>query len=466
MKSCFTIWAVVCALAALRPLPTRAQDPPESIRVELSPAVEPKPALQYRLRPAFIDLRPGNAAVYYGKVTAEQLNYFGNRELWQKIDEWQGMPLDELRDAPNVENAVTSSPIFSFLKAAAHCETCDWQLPVREGNFYLMLLPEVQQTRQFGRMLTVRARLQIAKGDYAGALETLQVGFALARNVGDGPTVINALVGTAISNQLANQIETMIQQPDCPNLYWALTGLPSPLINLEPGLDAEYWAMHVLVPEMRNPEDMTQSAEYWQAALRNLWKAMEDLDSGPSKFSDELLVWQIMAGYPQAKADLIQWGVPQDQVEAMPVAHVVFWHVTRTFETLRDDLYKWLQLPYSQSHGSIEAAETQILESQEVLPLGRLILPALFAARTAVVHTDRRIAALRTIEAIRMYAAEHDGQLPERLDEITRVPVPIDPATNQPFRYQRTGDTAVLEGVSLPNRPLRYEIQIRRTGGN
>ena len=31
----------------------------------------------------------------------------------------------------------------------------------------------------------------------------------------------------------------MLEQPGCPNLYWALTNLPSPLIPLDKGMDGE-----------------------------------------------------------------------------------------------------------------------------------------------------------------------------------------------------------------------------------
>jgi hypothetical protein len=76
---------------------------------------------------------------------------------------------------------------------------------------------------------------------------------------------------------------------------------------------------------------------------------------------------------------------------------------------------------------------------------------------------ERDIAALRVIEALRMYAAAHDGQLPKALDEITAVPVPPNPATGKPFVYRLNGTTAVVElpqsdGFHSPNR--RFEIQI------
>jgi hypothetical protein len=65
---------------------------------------------------------------------------------------------------------------------------------------------------------------------------------------------------------------------------------------------------------------------------------------------------------------------------------------------------------------------------------------------------DRRIAALRTIEAVRLHLTEK-GKLPEKLDDITVVPVPTDPLTGKPFEYRRDGAAARLI-VSAPP-PIR-----------
>ena len=79
-------------------------------------------------------------------------------------------------------------------------------------------------------------------------------------------------------------------------------------------------------------------------------------------------------------------------------------------------------------------------------------------------RADRQVAALRVIEAIRLYAAAHDGRLPESLDQITEVPVPDDPATGEPFIYRAADSAAILHG---PRADLRYpwptyRITIRR----
>ena len=51
------------------------------------------------------------------------------------------------------------------------------------------------------------------------------------------------------------------------------------------------------------------------------------------------------------------------------------------------------------------------------------------------------------------------GKLRAALSEIQIVPVPLDPITNQPFKYRLDGATAVLEYEGRPDRPARYDAR-------
>jgi hypothetical protein len=76
---------------------------------------------------------------------------------------------------------------------------------------------------------------------------------------------------------------------------------------------------------------------------------------------------------------------------------------------------------------------------------------------------DREVASLRVIEALRMYAASHDGRLPARLEDIDQIPVPDNPATGKPFAYRLEGATAILElppSDRVNSGNCRYEIEI------
>jgi glutathione S-transferase len=73
--------------------------------------------------------------------------------------------------------------------------------------------------------------------------------------------------------------------------------------------------------------------------------------------------------------------------------------------------------------------------------LFRGFLPALQKVRRAQGRLEQRIALLRHVEAIRMYAAAHEGKVPPKLSDVD-VPLPLDPFTGKPFRYE------VIDGVA------------------
>jgi hypothetical protein len=439
------------------------EDKAPTVKLALHPAAEPRPALKYLLLPPVVDRRPGNAAVLYGKVTAEKLPLFGNRELWEKIYKWIDIPLHEFpqEEARNVLYGL------KILDRAARCEYVDWQLPIREEPFYLILLPELQQTREFGRYRAAKARLHIAEGEFDEALYALQTGYAVARHIGQGQTIINGLVGISVARTMSKQVETFVQQPGAPNLYWALTHLPDPLVDMRPGFEVEWAAIYLSYPELRNLEDKNYSPEQWRQQLNKLTGLLASLDGPGPSFGSKLAVTALaVKGYPLAKRGLMELGYGPDEVEAMPVPKVILLYTMQTYEELRDDLFKWFAVPYWQAQKGVENAEENLKLGlrREVIPIASMLLPAIRAAHRADARSRRTIAVLRVVEAIRLYGAEHDGRLPEKLSDITDVPIPSDPTTGKPFVYQRTGETAVLESPGGNRHGLRYQITFAPKG--
>jgi hypothetical protein len=86
----------------------------------------------------------------------------------------------------------------------------------------------------------------------------------------------------------------------------------------------------------------------------------------------------------------------------------------------------------------------------------------------AMGRVDRRFAALCCVEAVRLYAAGHDGKLPAALADIGDVPIPPDPVTGKPFVYEVKDGKARLSNPVLPvTKPapyemLSYDITLRR----
>jgi hypothetical protein len=134
----------------------------------------------------------------------------------------------------------------------------------------------------------------------------------------------------------------------------------------------------------------------------------------------------------------------------------------RKYEVLRDEVLKVINLPHWQAEA--EAAKVDYHKDPGLLGV---LISGPYTVHRAQGRLEQRLALLRHVEALRIYAAHHDGNLPEKLADLT-VPLPNDPFTGAPFIYKLEGKTAHIRGTPPPsqkNNPgfnVRYEITIRK----
>lgn len=459
-----TSW-IVCtiSLVASSALSTSIRaDDKSPIELTLHPAAEPSPALKYRLLPAATEQISGNAAVPYGKITAEQWTFFPKYANTDVITTWQEMPLEKLR---NEDIPIPSASVF-FLEQGAKCKNCDWQLPIGEVPFYEILLPDAQQTRSYARIMAVKARIGVAKGDFDEAIKAFQTNYALGQHVARGETLVNGLIGIAISNITCVQVTEYVQQPNAPNLYWALTLLPAPLVDMRRALDVESNAVELSFPEFRDLSSTERTPDEWRQLLHRFAKQIVELNatgkSKPQAPSPEDLDAACKKALPTAKRALIEGGMSAQRVEAMSIYQIGLLYTMKQHHELIDAAVKGYSLPYPLAVQGIEAAKSLAdrakAEGSEIIPIASQVHPAILATRGAVARGDRQIAVLRVIEALRIYGASHDAKLPDQLSDISEVPIPDDPVTAKPFQYRRDGDKAFLQGPTMHEVALNYEI--------
>ncbi|MEN6405936.1 MAG: hypothetical protein ABFC77_05635 [Thermoguttaceae bacterium] len=456
-----------CPLATAADKPAKTELKP--IEITLYPAAEPQPALKYQLLPPLLDRRPGNAAVWWNRIPAERNAFFANfyEEFAPpgKIDTWMKIPLDDPREKEYREKELAKvisllrrSEAYSDMERAARFESCDWQLPIHEGNVITMLLPEVQQSRMYARLLSAKARLEIAEGKYDQAVHTLQTGYAEARHVGQGPVIISALVGVTIASMMNERVQELIQRPDSPNLYWALSTLPKPLVDFRPGFEAESNLLYLQFPELQNLDKKKLSPDEWNHLYKCFWNLCRKLD--PEKAVPEPLEQY----YSVARKFLTKQGRSPVEIDAMPATQVVLLYWVQRFQTLSDDQFKWGLMPIHEVGNQLKQIEKQDRSLAAERPLGALI-SAVAAAKEAEVRGQWTLARLRVLEALRLYAATHDGRWPDRLSDIAAVPVPKNPYDDKPFVYHRDGDRATLTSENGPKGdPWQYDITLKSKG--
>jgi hypothetical protein len=462
--------AIVLLLCLMAPTNSRAQSetpkqvPVTAFNVQATP--EPSPALRYRLLPPFADLTPGNAALLYTKIS---VGYDGDHSpgwynLNQKIAEWMDLSFDMLPRA-EVETVVNAhSSRLADADRAARMETCDWQLPIRTEKPWQVLLPEVQGLRNIARLLVLRVRLEIADRKYDAAIHTLQTGLAMARHVAEQPTLVSGLVGIAIANLMFNEVGDLMRAPDAPNLYWAIMALPRPLVSLRQGLEQEQALLEFTFPKLRDLQNAQLSPDQWRQQLvyaAQLTSEFADgalADVAPSVSAEVLATGMAIKAYPRGKRLLIAAGHSAEEIEKLPVAQVVMWSVISDYRRLRDDAFKWYYVPYWQQGAGPQQANREIQMAESALqgyPFTGLIA-APQQAGLAELRVERLVAAHAAVEALRMHAAAHGGQLPAQLSDVTIAPVPLDPTTGRPFVYSVSGHTAKITSAAPPGRDPTY----------
>ena len=138
----------------------------------------------------------------------------------------KGGPLDVLprKEAESTLEELKGS--LELVERAAKCKQCDWPFAVD------MKQEAFRGYRMMGYAIALKARLKIAEGKYDEAISSIQTGLAMGRHLGESSVLPHGLAGIAISAFMCNQVEQLVQEPDAPNVYWALKGLPRPLIDL------------------------------------------------------------------------------------------------------------------------------------------------------------------------------------------------------------------------------------------
>ncbi len=470
----FIIWQLIAALGALPLYPTvhgaeKTNDKSVEIRrLSLVPAAEPVPAMSYRLLPRYLDQKTGNAALLY--YSAAALCPDGDSEdIQKKIGDWRDLPVDQL-DRKEVDEALSSfSNCFHLIKLAAQRTYCQWEMPLEDG--FDMQMPHLSTFRRMIFAMQLQIRLKIADGEIDQALEMLQQGLYMGRGIAQGQTVIQDLVGVAITALLLKEVEGLMQTPDSPNLYWALTALPDPMIDMHSSLEYEREMLFIEFPQLRNLESEVLAPAQVLAIISDFMKKIQTLGGGMGDmpFKRLLPVGWVMLHYSDAKEFLVRKGFSQQRIEALPAAQAVLIYQKQEYQELLDNLFKWFELPYNQAQPHLQKAEQRLGDHRYTkgikVNLFCTLLPALYRIAFIQARLDRNIALLRTVEAIRMFAADHSGRLPGSLAEITAVPIPADPVTGKDFIYRRIdARNARLEAPVAPaeskRRPV-YELTFR-----
>ena len=457
----FPVLLISAALAIL-PLQSSAQEIVVQLHVQPMPA--PEPALKYQLLPRLDELNPGNAAQNYLKCFMEQYPFFFSKQARLDRDRYETMPLAEL---PLERVRSYGGGPLDRADWAARMDSLDWQNVASIESGSLGTPPsEVGAMQILAKALHVRFRGEVADRKFDRAVRTAKTMFAMARHLGEHPAEVANLVGLWAAHIALNAVEEMVQQPGCPNFYWALTDLPSPPVDVRRGVQTQQAMVAAELRLIRDDAPMTeselaalvgrlsgvigfpreQSGQPPRSVRANLRGLADDLDT-----------------LRAARRRLAAAGSSEEKVGKCPPLQIILLDQKRWYEIERDERLMLLFVPVWQVECSARAGKP---DDADRWPLADL-LPNIAALRAERAELERQVALLRHVEALRLYAAAHDGKPAARAADI-RVPLPLDPVTGKPFAYSVEETTAHIRGDSLAEkgasaiRRVHYSVTIHK----
>lgn len=436
--------------------------PPKQVPkvIEISPMAQPDPLLRYRLWPAPERRQRENiaplvsrAVLMAGTAPKSALQEFSDRNT-----EWSELSIDELPqdDVEELLAKYTSASAIRELQRGENLMQIDYNLQLdglSANELIETLLPEYSEMRQLARILALRARLAVAQGRWDDAMKDLRVGIRLGEFAGRSTDfLVGRLIGFAIHSLMMGVIEEAIQRPDCPNLYWALAGMPvERLFETKQALEFE----SVLTSRIFDFAEPLPEQPIGAAAARERIKRLIDdanatlISAGgengsTSKLMAGLYVVSLTEPSRELLSETAEWS---GRVDELSSAEAVLRATMLKFARARDRWVAWSTLPNESWDEYTAEREMAFGESASdgdlLVSMVNMLMPAVQAARSAGLRTTQQHHLLATIEAIRMHAAK-TGELPKSLDAMRPVPAWQDALAGAPFKYQRASKTEAI----------------------
>lgn len=420
------------------------------------------PVPKQRLLPAEQELRAGNAAPILLRLLWDQARSMN--EMIPRFAELLEIPFNEPDRIRSAGEGLTAR-MYSEIRRAAFRRTADWEYPIHEVPDLSMRLPDIQGARDLiFRGLAIRIRFKIVQGQIEEAREGILVGLASSRHFARTPFIICQLVTADLANLMVDRLEELIPQADCPNLYWSLAALPGPFIPFQRAFEFE---RDILARSVEGLNDLgrERTPAQWTQLRENMLRAMDDVPKALSE--DQSREIKRIAREELPKYEPERAGA----IDSLSDGELfVRWFMARR-NALSDRMIAYASLAPPAAIENLRRLESEMISFAKGSHVGSFFLMknpcSIYLGLTRI---DRRIAALRVVEALRHHAATHDGRLPERLEQMTETPAPLDPATGQPFGYNADslGGLALLrapglkDGEGIEQNAISLKIKVKK----
>jgi hypothetical protein len=280
-----------------------------------------------------------------------------------------------------------------------------------------------------------------------------------------------------------------IESAGSSNLYWSLSALPDSLLALDRAASFEGNLFAMTLPAV-NDLDRPRDAKEWRKMALQLIDLLEQEGSLPKLARpkrDDSVVGQILQSLDalgksrlaklvvHARAELPRLlKISEQKVAAMSDDEAcIRWYVH--IRIARDQsMAAVLGRPAREAWPRLKLIQAEMNANQSITGESSRDFLHPVTHYIGVMSVKRKVNSLRIIEAVRHYLATHDGHWPAALDDITDLPIPLDPLTDRPFEWSVAGKTATLKAPPLPadvvepgsararTNALEYRLTIRK----
>jgi hypothetical protein len=322
-----------------------------------------------------------------------------------------------------------------------------WYAPLvaEDGLLIQVLLPQVQDSREYARLLTTQAMFRLGSGDPEGAWQDLLACHRLARLVGQGSTLVERLTATSLEKLACEGDFALALEAKLPGSR--LVEMQAELGKLPP------------LPAMKDSIDGTERYMFLNMGAEVAEKGPAELDKmvgmNQSMGASGNLLMQSLNGLARSSID---WDVP------LRMGNQYYDRIVAAAEIADPTARRAALAALEDELRGLEAATTQPPEIADLFSpraemgkrMGNILLSRLLPAMQSCLDAQQRSMATLTMTRLALslaaYRADH-GSYPARLDELAPKyidPLPRDSGSDGEYHYQRTEDGYRLYSVG-PN---------------
>jgi hypothetical protein len=302
-------------------------------------------------------------------------------------------------------------------RAGAHLPFAGFPALSQGGDMIGILLPNLAPLRGLSRVAVAESRRQIANGDPHGAIGTLADTLAAGANTGNGPTLIENLVGVAMQALASRELMDVM----------ASHGGELNFAQVAFAVESAY----------RPVRPLDESVQFERAMFMDTIQRMFTVDPVSGKFEPDVQKIRELQGLAAGgETD------PVDNVmQTMGLATIDYDATLAEANRMYDRMAAAARRPFGEARGEFLAMERELEQTSN--PMLKMLTPAFSRAHLVKTRAEAQRRASILLANIKAYE-QQTGAPPESLDVFAGRDYAQDPFTGQPYIYRRTADGFVL----------------------